>query len=863
METRAEERRRQRHEKRQLDERLISRLWSADNPPQATSPNISPTTTPPVTPTDTQAEHANEDAGARLERLRRERAEKRKQEEEAASKQAEDRAKAREERRKKMEAEEKEHEARMEERRKQREDRKKALTDLDEAAANAVPANPTRRESLNHLQLLAARIGGEVPLAPTKIKRDNTDNTTTIRDTTHDQEATNPSPTGDLTTNGDMTNLSNAERLQRLKGIGGLATISHFKTATPTATTTTTSSTSSTNTSSSTLATALSGNGSGVVVSAFGVGAKPAQPQHTTAPTLAVVKKRVPRGTTAGIESIMNINLDRKFPDKNKKGDEEKEKETEKPSEKDAYDLDKQLGKLGSGHKGRSKRQSDPKKKGYSTVSGSNPIAQLFPQHGSSIMMKTLLGVGHARDLTTTGRAIPDLPMPRKGRLTRDQLFKNGPDKPDLAVLKQHLLEEGRLEVSLLKDMIASVKEKFKVEKNILDIKAPVVICGDIHGQFYDLVALMEAAGDPSTTAYLFLGDYVDRGCFSTEVCAYLFACKLMYPNTFYLLRGNHESRQLAEYFNFKTECKFKYDDTMYDVFMDVFDHLPLAAIVKGTSSGPFFCVHGGLSPFIKTLADIEKIDRFVEPPYEGAYCDLLWSDPLVDQYELTQNEHTKVTYLQNSTRGCGYFYGYKAVHEFLTENGLVSIVRAHEVQQHGYSEYWYKQEEIIKASGGCPPVITVFSAPNYCDMYQNKAAYLQVENAGYTFKQIAWTEHPAYLPNFSNGIAFSLPVVLEQFAAFCLEFLKKTDEEEEEQRTNRTAREIADRMKQREEAIRKVMILMRKLRKDNESGLKQPVNDPRNIYDRNLSVFERALKYDRKNEVCRPKDYSKMYKTL
>ena len=147
---------------------------------------------------------------------------------------------------------------------------------------------------------------------------------------------------------------------------------------------------------------------------------------------------------------------------------------------------------------------------------------------------------------------------------------------------------------------------------------------------------------------------------------------------------------------------------------MDSFDLFPLACVVNNK----FLALHGGISPELKTLDDIKKIDRFKEPPKAGIFCDLLWSDPVDNEDGVCEN-----IYRPNDVRGCSYFYGMEAIKKFLDNSNLISIIRAHEAQLDGYKMH--------KWSGGTdfPLVITIFSAPNYCDVYNNKGAVIKFEN--------------------------------------------------------------------------------------------------------------------------------------
>lgn len=161
----------------------------------------------------------------------------------------------------------------------------------------------------------------------------------------------------------------------------------------------------------------------------------------------------------------------------------------------------------------------------------------------------------HEFKLPTTSRII-DIPPPVSRTLT-DQEFWTGDELPNIPVITEHLRNEGKLKKDHILGLLEQVFDVLCAEEAVLTVDAPVTVCGDVHGQFYDLLKLFEVGGDPAHTNYLFLGDYVDRGYFSMEVVILLFCLKLCHSDSFFLLRGNHECRHLTEYFTFKEECMY------------------------------------------------------------------------------------------------------------------------------------------------------------------------------------------------------------------------------------------------------------------------------------------------------------------
>jgi serine/threonine-protein phosphatase PP1 catalytic subunit len=183
---------------------------------------------------------------------------------------------------------------------------------------------------------------------------------------------------------------------------------------------------------------------------------------------------------------------------------------------------------------------------------------------------------------------------------------------------------EVNLSEDVLTKLVRVARDIFLQQPMLLEVSAPVNICGDTHGQYSDMLRLFEVGGFPPESNYVFLGDYVDRAKQSIEVIALALCYKVKYPKNFFLLRGNHECASLNRIYGFYDECKRRYSVKLWRIFSDCFNCMPIAAVVQDK----ILCMHGGLSPDLDNLSQIFDIPRPTDIPDEGLLCDLLWSDP-------------------------------------------------------------------------------------------------------------------------------------------------------------------------------------------------------------------------------------------
>ena len=304
--------------------------------------------------------------------------------------------------------------------------------------------------------------------------------------------------------------------------------------------------------------------------------------------------------------------------------------------------------------------------------------------------------------------------------LLRPREWIEKPYDPDLKFM---------LEVDTVVELINRCMRIVEDQPMVLRVDAPCKVFGDIHGQYQDLMRFFDLysapiegpGGDIEGLDYIFLGDYVDRGTHSLETMCLLMALKVKYPNQIHLLRGNHEDRWINSAFGFQAECIHRLGEdpdnpAVFNHFNDFFDRLPLAAIVNDTA----LCLHGGIGSSISSISDIEKIKRPLEVIHEVTnidqqlVVDILWSDPTDSDMD---------TGIQpNSTRdptGVGNIvkFGPDRVNEFLKNNNLSLILRAHECVMDGFERF----------AGG--QLITIFSATDYCGKHKNAGAILFLTN--------------------------------------------------------------------------------------------------------------------------------------
>ncbi|KAF1759919.1 hypothetical protein GCK72_008164 [Caenorhabditis remanei] len=254
--------------------------------------------------------------------------------------------------------------------------------------------------------------------------------------------------------------------------------------------------------------------------------------------------------------------------------------------------------------------------------------------------------------------------------------------------------------------LLEKAKDIFMRQGAMLEVEAPVKICGDVHGQYGDVLRLFDNGCFPPLANYLFLGDYVDRGPQSLEVVTLFLAYKVKFPVNFFMLRGNHECGSINRVYGFLDEISRKYGSktgmALWNCYQNCFACMPYTALV----SGRILCMHGGISKKMTSLDQLRRLARPVlEVPNPSLETDILWSDP-------EQN----ISGFLNNTRGVGHVFGESALIEVMDRLGVQLIVRAHQVVQDGYEFFCNKR------------LVTVFSAPHYCGEFNNAAAMMNVD---------------------------------------------------------------------------------------------------------------------------------------
>ncbi|CAI5452602.1 unnamed protein product [Caenorhabditis angaria] len=250
--------------------------------------------------------------------------------------------------------------------------------------------------------------------------------------------------------------------------------------------------------------------------------------------------------------------------------------------------------------------------------------------------------------------------------------------------------------------MLDNLRPIFLSQPSCVELETPINICGDLHGQYGDLLRIFDKIGFPHRTNYLFLGDYVDRGKHNIETILLLFSYKMILPNHFFLLRGNHESPSINRVYGFLEECVRRFKNVkVWNAFQDTFATMPLSGLVADR----ILCMHGGLSPKLKSVEQLRRLKRPLYQPENGTLeIDILWSDPSTFSKGWAPNQ-----------RGVSFVYGPEACRKTCDELNVDLVCRAHQVVQDGYEFFANRR------------LVTIFSAPYYCGQFDNAAAAMTV----------------------------------------------------------------------------------------------------------------------------------------
>eukprot|EP01128_Nolandella_sp_AFSM9_P003309 TRINITY_DN140_c1_g1_i1.p1 TRINITY_DN140_c1_g1~~TRINITY_DN140_c1_g1_i1.p1 ORF type:complete len:484 (+),score=111.14 TRINITY_DN140_c1_g1_i1:1710-3161(+) len=344
-------------------------------------------------------------------------------------------------------------------------------------------------------------------------------------------------------------------------------------------------------------------------------------------------------------------------------------------------------------------------------------VIQLNPKDkGARLKLKTckqtLRHIAFSQAISSEHERVYKCVTTETSRMAVEETYE-GPHLPKEGVtlefvdeLRSHFENQKNLHRTYCLRLLQSMFQYLKTQPNIVEVSlddleddGKFTVCGDVHGQYYDLLNIFKLNGLPSpSNRYLFNGDYVDRGSFSCEVVLLLFAYKLLYPTSFFLCRGNHETTNMNKVYGFEGEVKAKYSELAMEMFTEVFNYLPLGHVI----GKKVIVVHGGLfSQDGVTIADLQKVDRNQQPPLSGLMSEVMWSDP------------QPLPGRGPSKRGVGLAFGPDVTASFLATNDLEMIIRSHEVKEEGY---------LVEHNG---KLVTVFSAPNYCDQVGNKGAFI------------------------------------------------------------------------------------------------------------------------------------------